>query len=165
MKKVTLTIAGSVLAAFGGTAMAEVAATDSDSFTITGELANTCVLINNSIDPVEIVDLETTDVQVLGSYTYKCTNPGGFDRVITSANDGVLNGPYGEIDYYLSHGGGSGLGFAAEQLTSPKTTTLAGSAAFANGQTGAVRFQLPAIPSGILAGDYSDDVTFEIFAN
>lgn len=164
MKKMTLTLAGSVLAAFTGAAIAN-GATDSDSFMITGEIANTCVLINNSIDPVSVVDLETTDSQTLGSYTYRCTNPNGFDRVITSANDGQLVGSYGQIDYYLAHGGGSGLSFSATQLTSPRTDTLAGSSAFANGQTGSVMFQLPSVPSSMLAGSYSDDVTFEIFAN
>ncbi len=165
MNKATLTLAGSILAAFTATAVAETGATDSDSFVITGEIANVCLLINNSIDPISVVSLDTTDQQVLGSYTYRCTNPGGFDRVITSANNGVLNGPYGQIDYHMSHGGGSGLSFSAMQLTSPRVDTLAGSNAFAAGQTGAVRFHLPEVPGGLMAGDYSDDVTFEIFAN
>lgn len=136
-----------------------------DSFIIQGEVPQYCDLINNSVDAVEIVDLTTTDVQTLGSYTYRCNHVDGFERTIESANGGTLDGTSGSIAYLFSHGGGSGLGFAAQQLTAPVGTSLAGSTAFAAGQTGAVRFQLPASAETEMAGTYSDTVTVSIVGN
>jgi len=161
MKYASMTSAAALLLLAGN-----VHATDSpDSFVIQGEVPMYCDLINNSVDAVEIVDLTTTDSQTLGSYTYKCNNPAGFDRTVASANGGVLSGDHGSINYLFSHGGGSGLSFSAQQLTSPRTDTLSGSSAFAAGQTGSVRFQLPASAAGEMAGTYSDTVTVSIVAN
>jgi hypothetical protein len=146
---------------FAGSAQAG----DSDSFVIQGEVPLYCDLINNSVAATEVVDLTITDAQTLGSYTYKCNSADGFERTVESTNGGTLNGTGGSIDYLFSHGGGSGLGFAAQQLTSPVITSLSGSPAYAAGQTGSVRFQLPASAAGEMAGTYSDTVTVSIVAN
>lgn len=160
MKYASMTSAAALLL-LAGTAQAA----DTDSFMIEGEVPMYCDLVNNSVAAVETVDLTSTDPQTLGSYNYECNNPAGFDRTIESANSGVLNGDHGSIAYLFSHGGGSGLGFSAQQLTSPRTDSLAGSPAFAAGQTGAVRFQLPASAAGAMAGTYNDTVTVSIVAN
>ena len=163
MKRIILATACGMLTLAGTGAIAN-GPSDTDSFTIKGKVSMYCNLINNSIDSVSMVDLTTTSEQTLGSYTYKCNNPGGFERTIESENSGVLSGSP-DIPYYLSHGGGSGLAFSAQQLTSPRTDQLCGSQAFANGQTGSVRFSLPESAENQMAGTYSDQVTFSITAN
>jgi spore coat protein U-like protein len=113
-----------------------------------------------------------------GSATYRCNNPGGFTRTISSANSGKLvrDGSSGDalnsIAYTFQHGGGSGLGVAATQLTAPITSTHAGSGAFLAGQTGSVTFRVngvQAAPGGnnapgttVFAGNYTDIVTISV---
>lgn len=133
---------------------------------------------------VSFGELATTTAEVVagaGSATYRCNNPGGFTRTISSANSGKLvrvgssGGSLNSIDYTFQHGGGSGLGTAATQLTAPITTTHAGSGAFLAGQTGSVTFRVNGVaaPAGgnnapgttVFAGDYTDVVTISVTGN
>lgn len=140
-------------------------------FDIMGDVPLVCEAINNSIDAIEIVDLTSTADQTLGSITYKCNSAAGFTRTISSANAGLLirtgssGGAANSVAYNLAHGGGSGLSFAATQLTAPVVSSLAGSTAFVNGQTGSVKFSLPALPGAVYAGTYADTVTVNVTAN
>lgn len=118
----------------------------------------------------------------VGSATYRCNSTAGFAREIRSINNGflTLNGTATTDDtrrirFDMSHGGGSGLGFAFQQLTAPVLTTLGGSTAFLNGQTGSIGFQtfgVQAAPGGnnapgttVFAGAYQDTVTITVTAN
>jgi hypothetical protein len=140
-------------------------------FDIQGDVPLMCEGINNSIAAVETVDLTTTDPQTLGSINYKCNAAGGFQRTISSANAGLLiragssGGSANSVAYELGSGGGSGLGLAPTQLTTPVVTNLSGSTAFIAGQTASVSFSLPSLPDAVYAGTYSDTVTVNITAN
>lgn len=161
------------LALAGGAFLALSAAAQANDivFDIQGEVPLVCEGINNSIAAVEIVDLTSTAEQTLGSITYKCNSAAGFTRTISSANAGLLirtgssGGNANSLAYNLGHGGGSGLGFSATQLTTPVVTNLNGSTAFVNGQTGSVKFSLPALPGSVYAGTYADTVTVNVTAN
>jgi len=140
-------------------------ADNSFNFDVQGTVPEVCEAINNSLAPLETIDLNSTAEQTLGSITYKCNNPSGFTRTIESANDGQLvNGSQG-IDYNVASGGGSGLSFGPKQLTVPEVTNLGGSPAFANGQTGNFRVQVPSLPGGLFAGDYTDTITVSVAGN
>jgi len=162
----SMILAGAALVAMTASAQANDVV-----FDVQGDVPLACEAINNSIDAVEIVDLTITSNQTLGSITYRCNSAAGFTRTISSANAGQLwragtsGGNGNALDYLLGHGGGSGLGFANEQLTSPKVTNLGGSTAFIAGQTGSVRFAMPAPAAGVYAGTYSDTVTIAVSAN
>lgn len=130
---------------------------------------------------VNFGELATTSAEVVqgaGSATYRCNNPGGFTRTVSSANSGKLvrDGTTGDalnsIAYTFQHGGGSGLGTAATQLTAPITTTHAGSGAFLAGQTGSVTFRVNGVQASaggnnapgttVFAGNYTDVVTISV---
>ena len=141
-------------------------AQSSENFVVQGEVPLVCQANNNSVAAVEIVDLTITTDQTLGSFTYVCNNPGGFTRTFSSTNAGTMTGSgSGSIAYNFGSGGGSGLGESQTSLSSPLVTNLSGSGAFANGQPGSVRFNLPAVPTGLFAGTYNDTVTLEIAVN
>ncbi len=146
-------------------AQAEGTTGNSFDFTVQGTVPAYCEAINNSLAPVETIDLEDTSAQTLGSVTYKCNLPEGFTRTISSANGGTLNGGSTSIPYEVSSGGGSGLGFSPEQLTAPKVTSLSGSGAFANGQTGSFKVVVPSGPGNALAGTVSDVITIGVAGN
>ncbi len=134
--------------------------------------------------PVNFGELATTSANVpvgAGSATYRCNNPNGFTRTISSANSGVLRrdgsagGAANEIEFRMSHGGGSGLGFATQTLATPKVTNLSGSTAFLAGQTGSVNFEVTGVQASlggnqapgttVFAGNYTDTVTIAITGN
>ncbi|MCU0948884.1 MAG: hypothetical protein MUF47_11640 [Porphyrobacter sp.] len=117
-----------------------------------------------------------------GSATYRCNGVNGFTRTITSQNNGwlTLDGNATtdnarRIRFNMAHGGGSGLGFGAQQLTAPVSRSFPGSTAFLNGQTGGVSFQAFGVrgtPTAngvpgttVLAGNYRDTVTITLTAN
>ena len=134
--------------------------------------------------PVNFGEIATTSANVAvgaGSATYRCNSANGFTRTISSANSGVLRrdgsagGALNEIEFRMSHGGGSGLNFAAQTLATPKVTNLAGSGAFLAGQTGSVNFEVTGVQAAlggnqapgttVYAGNYTDTVTIAITAN
>ena len=125
----------------------------------------------------------TTQVSVgAGAAGYRCNSPTGFTRTISSANSGKLvrTGSNGDasnsIIFQMTHGGGSGLGFAATQLKAPITASFAGAAAFATGQSGSVSFQINGVGDNtstnnnsapgttVFAGSYTDTVTITVTA-
>ncbi|MBJ7447906.1 MAG: spore coat protein U domain-containing protein [Brevundimonas sp.] len=116
------------------------------------------------------------------SALYICNSANGFSRAISSANGGSLwragtsGGANNAIPYTLQHGGGSGLGFAAQQLTATRTDTFGGSAAYLAGQAGSITLRVNGVqvPSAanaafnttsVFAGNYADVVTVDITAN
>lgn len=161
------------LALAGGAFLALSAAAQANDlvFDIQGEVPLVCEATTYSITAVEIVDLTTTTDQSLGGITYQCNSAAGFTRTISSANSGLLvrtgssGGEANSVAYKLSHSGGSGLNFASTQLTSPLVSNHNGSTAFVNGQTGTVKFSLPALPGSVYAGTYADTVTVNVTAN
>lgn len=117
-----------------------------------------------------------------GSATYRCNGRTGFTRTITSQNNGwlTLNGTpttdaNRRIRFNMQHGGGSGMGFVAQQLTAPLSRSFPGNPTWLAGQTGGITFQAfgvrgaPAangVPgTTVLAGNYRDTVTITVTAN
>ena len=132
-------------------------------------------------DTLSATPTSTQVTEAAGSATYRCNSTAGFTRTVSSANGGylTLNGAtttdnLRRIPFTMSHGGGSGLGFAATQLTAPITSNFGGSAAFLAGQTGSVNFQTNGVQAAVggndapgttvFAGDYSDVVTITVTA-
>lgn len=117
-----------------------------------------------------------------GSATYRCNSVAGFTSTVASQNNGwlTLDGTTTtdnsrRIRFNMTHGGGSGLGFPARQLTAPFSRSFPGNSSWLAGQTGGVSFQAfgvrgaPAangVPGTIvLAGNYRDTVTITLTAN
>ena len=137
--------------------------------------------------PVAFGDLAATNAEVIAapavSANYRCNDPAGFTRTITSTNGGFLRRTGGadtaenKISYQMSHGGGSGLNFDFQQLTAARIDSLAGSTAFlgVSGQGGTVRFRTNGVKSAtngdgapgttVFAGDYTDVVTIAVVSN
>lgn len=161
VKTLIAALTATVAVAFAFPAQAD----SSMSFVVQGTIDVVCEASGNGIDSTEIINLNSTSEQSVGSVTYTCNNAGGFTRTISSANAGRLMNGNNSIDYKVSHGGGNGLAFGAEKLSSAKRTNHNGSNAFANGQTGSLKVQVPSLPSGLTAGNYSDTITIAIAAN
>ena len=117
-----------------------------------------------------------------GSATYRCNGRTGFTRTIASQNNGWLTldgNPTTDnsrrIRFTITHGGGSGLSFAARQLTAPFSRNYPGNSTWLAGQTGGISFQAsgargaPAangVPgTTVMAGNYRDTVTITVTAN
>lgn len=182
MKK--LLIAGAIAAATSAPAYAQTL-----TYELEAEVGVVCGVykFDGPAVTVDFADLSNTDTGAFveagaGSASYRCNSANGFDRTISSANGGNLvrtgssGGAGNTIPFEMSHGGGSGLatgGYVA--LTSPITTSLGGSTAFLNGQTGSVNFRVAGVEAApgpneapgttVFAGDYTDIVTIAITAN
>ena len=186
MKKLFLA-AGAVLALAATPAAAQQGLTTiklNGNVPIVCYVANTTFQQGSTIDVI-FADLANTDstqkVAAPGiSMNYLCNNPAGFTRTFTSANGGkmVRSGTQGgagnEIPYTIQHGGGSGLGFAEQDLTQPRTTSLGGSSAFMSGQTGGLTLRAFGVKvpgasnlatTNAFAGNYADVITVAITAN
>lgn len=153
-------------------------------YNLEASVAGVCGAYNANPNPISVNfgDLSTKPiaetVQVsAGSVTYRCNSATGFDRTIESANSGVLvrtgssGGAGNQISYTFQHGGGSGLGFAAQSLTAPIVKNFNGSTAFLNGQTGGATFRVNGVQTvgdnnslgtTVFAGDYTDTVTISV---
>lgn len=136
------------------------------------------------LDFGNLTQLPSTDQETRGggSLTYVCNVASGFTRTISSQNGGFLTldgaattANNRRIPFTMEHGGGSGLGFAANDLSSPVVNSYA-TDAFRAGQTGGVTFRVNGVrvPVGtstslftttVFAGDYSDIVTVAITPN
>jgi hypothetical protein len=154
-----------VALAAGGLFALNAHADSTETFTVQGDVPVICQANNNSVADPEIIDLTTSASQTLGSFTYVCNSAAGFTRTISSASSGFLVNGSQQIPYNLGHGGGSGLGFAPTQLTTPKVTNLGGSTAFIAGQTGSINVSVSGNTAGLFAGTYADDVTLAVTAN
>ncbi|MEQ9506070.1 MAG: hypothetical protein RLO80_07340 [Hyphomonas sp.] len=159
MKKALMILAAGGMFALGAQA------DSSETFTVQGDVPVVCQANNNSVADPEIIDLTSSASQTLGSFTYVCNSAAGFVRTISSASGGSLVNGSQSIPYTVSHGGGSGLGFSATALTTPKVTNLGGSTAFIAGQTGGFSVQVSGSTSGLFAGTYADDITLAVTAN
>lgn len=117
-----------------------------------------------------------------GSATYICTSLSGFTRTIASQNNGWLTldgNPTTQntrrIRFTMTHGGGSGLGFSARQLTAPLSRNYPRNPTWLRGQTGSVSFQASGVRGApaangvpgttVLAGTYRDTVTITLTSN
>ena len=182
MKKIALLAAG----------IAAVSAVPASAQTLTynlnAEVAPTCGVYNaaGTTIPVNFGELSTVSTSSTvdvpaGEATYRCNNVNGFSREITSQNGGYMTlGGTATADnarriaFNMAHTGGSGLGFGAQQLTSPVSGTFAGSTAFLAGETGEVSFQAFGVQGAtggngspgttVYAGSYSDVVTITVTA-
>ena len=162
------------------------------TYGLTAQVASVCGVYRSSGQTVAVDfgQLAATPAGVAlpevgaGSASYRCNSATGFTRTISSANSGFLvrNGvattdPLNRIPFNIRHGGGSGLGFAAQQLTGPINTSFGGSGAFLAGQTGSVLFTTFGVDAGpsannnnapgttVFAGNYQDTVTITVTAN
>lgn len=158
LKKLALAAFGSL----GAIALAGAAQAAPVSIPLTGTVPVVCEVTGYL--PNTTLNLSSPADQTIGSLTYTCNAQGGFDRTISSLNNGTLKNGSQSIAYSAVHGGGSGLNFAATHLTTPINTHLAGSSAFATGQTGAFRVNVPSLPAGLMAGAYTDTVTVSVTA-
>ena len=176
------------IAAMAATMFAAPALADNSiTYSLDGDVGSICGVYRHNGTafvtnvPVNFNELSATSANVAasgGSATYRCNSAAGFTRNISSANNGVLRrdgsagGALNEIAYRMSHGGGSGLSFTAQQLTASKITNLGGSPAFLAGQTGSVNFEVTGVqaPAGgnqapgttVYAGNYTDTVTIAV---
>jgi spore coat protein U-like protein len=149
---------------------------------VCGVYSSAGTVINVDFGSLFSVDPATTVNAGAGSATYRCNGLNGFTRTIASQNNGwlTLDGNATtdnarRIRFNMTHGGGSGIGFPARQLTAPVTGSFPGNAAFLSGQTGGVSFQAfgvrgPLAANGVpgttvLAGNYRDTVTITVTAN
>jgi spore coat protein U-like protein len=129
----------------------------------------------------EVATTATVNVAA-GSATYQCTSRSGFTRTIASQNNGWLTldgNPTTQntrrIRFTMTHGGGSGLGFGARQLTAPFSRNFPSNPTWLRGQTGTVSFQASGVRGApasngvsgttVLAGTYRDTVTITITSN
>ena len=96
---------------------------------------------------------------------YRCNNADGITRRISSLNNGrLLRGTQG-IPYLISQEGATDLAFPPVSLAGPVVTELPPSIPLTNGTTGLLRLTIPAVPAGLLAGEYIDTITIEIVPN
>lgn len=186
-----------ILAALAASAMAtpafaqsttNVSSANSLVFGIDADVGVICGVYSTRTQPIpiefgQLADVaEGTEVSVSGGQAaYRCNAPAGFSRTVTSANSGFLfrtgtsGGNANQIAYTMQHGGGSGLGFSAQQVTAPITANFNGSTAFLAGQGGSVTFRVNGVfnnnsnVSGapgttVFAGDYTDTVTIAVTA-
>jgi hypothetical protein len=159
------------------------------TYNLNADVGSICGVWNYQGDTIAVPfgDLALTPdttqvVKSAGSASYRCNSPAGFDRTIHSANGGKLvrvsssGGAGNEIPYEMSHGGGSGLSFAYQGLSSDRTDTFGGSLAFLAGQTGSVNFRTNGVwnqnagannapGTTVFAGNYQDVVTISVTAN
>jgi len=149
---------------------------------VCGVYSSSGTVINVDFGSLFSVDPTATVSVGAGSATYRCNGRNGFTRTITSQNNGWLTldgNPTTEasrrIRFNMQHGGGSSLGFPAQQLTAALSRSFPGNSTFLAGQTGGVTFQAfgvrgaPAangVPgTTVLAGNYRDTVTITVTAN
>lgn len=149
---------------------------------VCGVYSSSGTVINVDFGSLFSVDPSATVNAPAGSATYRCNLQAGFTRTVTSQNSGwlTLNGNSTtdnarRIRFTMAHGGGSGLSFAAQQLTAPLNRTFPGNSTWLAGQTGSVSFQASGVRGApaangvpgttVLAGNYRDTVTITVTAN
>lgn len=149
---------------------------------VCGVYSSSGTVIDVNFGSLATVDSAATVNAPAGSATYRCNSTAGFTRTIASQNNGWLTldgAPTTQdsrrIRFTLTHGGGSGLGFAARQLTAPVTGSFPGNTTWLAGQTGGVSFQASGVRGApaangvpgttVLSGNYRDTVSITLTAN
>jgi spore coat protein U-like protein len=149
---------------------------------VCGVYSSAGTVIDVDFGSLATVDTAATVNAPAGSATYRCNSRAGFTRTIASQNNGwlTLDGTpttqdTRRIRFTLTHGGGSGLGFAARQLTAPVNNSFPGNTTWLAGQTGGVSFQASGVRGApaangvpgttVLSGNYRDTVTITLTAN
>lgn len=149
---------------------------------VCGVYSSSGTVIDVNFGSLATVDSTATVSVGAGSATYRCNSVAGFSRTIASQNNGwlTLNGTattdnVRRIRFTMAHGGGSGLGFATRQLTTPVTGSFGGNPTWLAGQTGGVTFQASGVRGApaangvpgttVLSGNYRDTVTITLTAN
>lgn len=159
------------------------------TFDINAQVSPTCRVYSSSGTVINVNFGSLADVAstatvnvAAGSATYQCSSLAGFTRTIASQNDGWLTldgNPTTQtnrrIRFTMTHGGGSGLGFPARQLTAPFSRNYPRNPTWLGGQTGAVSFQASGVRGApasngvsgttVLAGNYRDTVTITLTSN
>lgn len=147
-----------------------------------GVYNSTGTVINVDFGSLANVASDATANAAAGSATYRCNSVAGFTRTIASQNNGwlTLDGnatteDSRRIRFTITHGGGSGLSFAARQLTAPFSRSYPGNSTWLAGQTGGVSFQASGVRGApaangvpgttVMAGNYRDTVTITLIAN
>lgn len=146
-------------------AAATPAVANSFNFSIQGVVPGICEVTNDTIAATTTIDLDITSGQAVGDLSYRCTNPAGFTRTVSSQNSGQLISGSQGIDYQVSHTGSGGLSFNNQQINSPLVTNHAGAPTFAAGHTASVSVTIPSLPNDLFAGTYTDTITIDVTAN
>jgi hypothetical protein len=112
-----------------------------------------------------VVDINARGPQSVGTVSYTCNSPNGLVRRITSENGGALVLDGYRIPYLLEERGSDSLGFAFQQFVAPLVSPIVGQEAVVDGVADELRVMIPTLPRGLVAGEYSDNVTIEISPN
>lgn len=149
---------------------------------VCGVYSSTGTVIDVNFGSLATVATDATVNAPAGSATYRCNSVAGFTRTIASQNNGWLtldgtstSDSSRRIRFTLTHGGGSGLGFAARQLTAPVSNSYPGNTTWLAGQTGGISFQASGVRGApaangvsgttVMSGNYRDTVTITLTAN
>ena len=146
-------------------AAAAPAVANSFNFSIQGVVPGICEVTNDTIAATTTIDLDLTSAQAIGDLNYRCTNPAGFTRTISSQNNGQLVSGSQGIDYQVTHTGNGGLDFSNQQVNTPLVTNHAGDSVFASGETASISVTIPNLASDLFAGTYTDTITIDVTAN
>ncbi len=133
-----------------------------DTTLIYAEVGPVCTVETET--PVAVVQL-IPGLQDVTNVVYTCNNAQGFARRVSSLNGGVLRRDTQGIPYLISQGGTGDLAFALVDLQTVQTDSVTAFPDLVVGSSGMLRVELPAIPTGLLAGEYADTVTIEITPN
>ena len=114
--------------------------------------------------PSAMLQLETGP-QALTSVDYTCNSPNGLTRRISSQNGGVLRRGGQAIPYLISQSGTGALSVGSTSLGGPYSDQVPAFDQLVVGSGGTLSAEIPAVPAGLLAGDYTDTVTIEITPN
>ncbi len=144
-----------------------VQASSTINFPLEAVVAATCVVEKESNLSVYAIDLEVRTPQTLGFITYRCNNPDGFTRTISSAEGGVLKRVGGSevVPYQIKHSGADLSIWTPRSLASPYTSSHAMSPDYVRGRQGGMSVQVPVLPANLYAGSYTDTITITIVGN
>ena len=106
-----------------------------------------------------------TGPQALTSVEYTCNSPNGFTRRISSQNGGALRRGTQAIPYLISQSGSGALAVGSTSLGGPYSDQVPAFDQLVVGSGGTLSAEIPAVPAGLFAGDYTDTVTIEITPN
>lgn len=133
-----------------------------DTTILYGEVPPVCTV--EAETPVALVQL-APGAQDVTNVVYTCNSTQGFSRRVSSQNGGAMMRGAQGIPYLVSQTGTGDLAFPSVSLQTLRTDDVATFPELAIGSSGILRVEVPAVPSGLLAGDYIDTITIEITPN
>lgn len=199
MNKLALIGSAAALMALPALAQAQASRGSTLTFNLDADVGTICGVYDNNQQSVDVpfgdlaTKTSTQDVTVSTTLTYRCNAPGGFNRKITSANDGKLvrvgttGGSMNEIAYRFGHGAGplganlgvglrSGIMRPAPFVAVDTTHTQNSAGNFVTGVQAEAVFEVGGVfrtyggyangapGTSVYAGDYKDTVTITINA-